>query len=465
MKRRFNQGFVLAGILVLILLGSMLSVSVLFRLQAEETAGASGAGGEQAWNAAMSGVAKAINVVESLTPGSMDWQDNPSLFKDQLVWDDGSERWYFSLYTGSEAGLAPRFGMSDEAGRLNIQNATEEMLIKLPKVTLYLAHGLLDFLDRDNNPRPEGAEQEYYDTLARPYRVMNGPLSSTEELLLVRGFTTALLYGEDVNLNCRLDANEDDGDERFPPDDKDGKLNPGLREYVTVYSYDLNEDSEGVPRMDINNANENFLMKELPPALAAYISGLRKSGVKLAHVAELLEARGKLRDERGKVLQMQSGVGAAELPLVLDKLTASADYFLPGLINVNTASTVVLQTLPGVDEAMAEAIVAARPHLRAEQRRTPAWLLQEEILTGDQFKKIAPRLTARSYQYHFHVVGYSLPSGRYRVLEAVVDFGRAKPTVTYLRDITRFGMPFKIEQQAEGVRQARRLSYPEATNA
>ena len=76
----YQQGFVLAGILVLILLGSMLAVSVLYRLQAEETATASGAGGEQAWAAAMSGVAKALGVLQRAGPDAADWQDNPSLF-------------------------------------------------------------------------------------------------------------------------------------------------------------------------------------------------------------------------------------------------------------------------------------------------------------------------------------------------------------------------------------------------
>jgi DNA uptake protein ComE-like DNA-binding protein len=447
--RAGRQGFVLAGILVLIVLGSMLAVSVLFRLQAEETAGSAGAEGEQAWSAAMSGVARAIGVIEGSVPGSMDWQDNPGVFKDQLAWDDGEEKWYFSVYSLGESGAAPRFGVSDENRRLNLQTATEEMLMKLPGMTLYLAHGLLDFLDRDNVPHPEGAEQEYYDALARPYRAMNGPFSSTEELLLVRGFTTSLLYGEDANLNCRLDSNEDDGADRFPADDKDGKLNPGLREYVTVHSYDLNEDNDGVPRMDVNNPNETFLMKELPPTIAAYIAGLRNSGLKIGHVADLLEARAKLKDAKGKQVDMASGVTAAELPVVLNQLTATPEYFLPGLINVNTASAAILQTLPGIDEAMADAIVSARPHLRLEQRRTTAWLVQEDIVTPEQFRKIAPRLAARSYQYHFHVVGYSLPSGRYRVLEAIVDFGRGKPMVTYLRDITRFGMPFKIDPMAE----------------
>jgi len=93
-------------------------------------------------------------------------------------------------------------------------------------------------LDADDTARAEGAEQEYYDGLPRPYTVRNGPLDTIEELLLVRGFTPARFYGEDANQNFRLDPNEDDGDERTPADNKDGKLDLGLRPFLTVVSYE-----------------------------------------------------------------------------------------------------------------------------------------------------------------------------------------------------------------------------------
>lgn len=456
MNKKRQQGFVLAAVLALVVLGSMVAVSALFRVQAEETASSAGSGSEQAWAAAMSGVAEAIRVAKQRLPGSLDWQDDPASFKDRLVLDDGSERWYFTVFSAADSmGTEMRFGLSDEAAKLNVHTVNEEMLARVPGMTPYLAQGLADFLDADNMPRPEGAEQEYYDALANPYRAINGPLSSLEELLLVRGFTTGLIYGEDANLNCRLDSNEDDGADRFPPDNKNGKLDTGLRQFLTVYSYDLNEDNDGVFRMDINSPNETFLMNELPAATAAYIEALRRNKVKLSHAAELLEAKAKLKDDKGKEIEMGSGVSKPQLPIVLENLTTVQDYFLPGLININTASAAVLQTIPEIDEGMAESIVSAREHLRPDQRRTPAWLYQEGLVDADVFKKIAPRLTARGYQYHFHVIGYGAPSGRYRVLEAVVDVSRLKPMVTYLRDITRFGLPFlpeplKPEAQQEG---------------
>ena len=61
-----------------------------------------------------------------------------------------------------------RFGLTDEASKLNINIATEEMLEKLPKMTPYLVQGCWISWNDDNAPRPEGAEQEYYDALPTP---------------------------------------------------------------------------------------------------------------------------------------------------------------------------------------------------------------------------------------------------------------------------------------------------------
>ena len=114
---------------------------------------------------------------------------------------------------------------------------------------------------------------------------------------------------------------------------------------------------------------------------------------------------------------------------------------------MNTASAAVLQTIPGLDESVAQSIVTTRKGLRAEQRKTPAWLYEEGILDADKFKQVAPLLTTRSRQFSFQVVGYGLPSGRYRVLEVIIDVAGSEPAVTYLRDITRLGAPFNVQPE------------------
>ncbi len=446
-----GSGFVLIAVLVVIMLTSMIAISLLFRVRAEDTASAASAGNEQAWAAAMSGVQEVMRFMKACPAGSLDWQNSPDTFHDHQVFDDGADRWYFTVFTaGDPTELEEiRYGLTDEASKLNVNEATEEALGKLPKMEPQLVQALLDFIDLDDEARPEGAEQEYYDALPNPYVIRNEPLASLDELLLVRGFTPSLVYGEDMNLNFRLDPNENDSDQSFPPDDNNGKLDLGLRGYLTVASYDLNEDSDGFPRTNINDPDDPLPDTDLPDTTLAYLEALRRSGVSLEQPADLLDAKEKLKDENGKEVEMESGVDKAVLATVLDVLTTTADTRFDGLININTASATVLQTIPGIDSLVAESILSARHYVAPERRQTIAWLLQEGAVSADVFKQIAPHLTARSYQYSFHVIGYGVPSGRYRVFEATVDFGQVEPAISYLREITRLGLPFKIEVNQE----------------
>lgn len=54
----------------------------------------------------------------------------------------------------------------------------------------------MDWIDKDDNSRGEVAETEdYYSALDKPYTAKNGPLDTIEELLLVKNFDRAILYG------------------------------------------------------------------------------------------------------------------------------------------------------------------------------------------------------------------------------------------------------------------------------
>jgi DNA uptake protein ComE-like DNA-binding protein len=453
-----QSAFVLLGVLIVIMLASMVAISLMFRLRAEDIASTAGAGGEQASAAAMSGIQQAIRIAATASPGLLEWRDNPAAFKEHLFYDDGVDKWYFTVYSAGDPETdARRYGLTDEASKLDLNEASEAMLSRLPGLKLPQAQALWDFLDIDDIARPEGAEQEYYDTLPTAYTVRNGPLASIDELLLVRGFTRALLYGEDANGNFTLDGNEDDGPAQFPPDNGDGRLDLGLHALVTIGCYDRDVDNDGVPRGNINDPQAKLFTNDLPASVIHYISTLRSNKVQVMHVAELLEATSKFKDGKGKEMQIASGVGKEELPLILDRFTTIKVDKLDGLVNVNTASAAVLQTLPGVPEGAGEAIVTARHGLTADKLRTPAWLFQEDLMPADAFKTLAPFITTRSWQFTFHVIGYGLPSGRYRVFEVTIDVAGDKPRVTYLRDVTRRGLPFRIMGD-EGIAGATRRS-------
>ncbi len=59
-----------------------------------------------------------------------------------------------------------------------------------------LIESFLDWTDRNNESRPDGAETEdYYGTLTNAYQAKNGPLDTVGELLLIKGYTHTILFG------------------------------------------------------------------------------------------------------------------------------------------------------------------------------------------------------------------------------------------------------------------------------
>lgn len=446
---RPTPGFVLVGVLIVVMLLSMIALSLMFRMRSEETAGATGSASEQGWATAMSGVREAMRLASAFQPGDTTWMDAPERFKDRVLYDDGGEEWRWTLYSANpEGGI--RFGLTDEGSKLNLNAATTSMVSRLPGMKTSLTDALLDFIDADDVPRPEGAEQEYYNALPQPYRIHNGPLSTVEQLLLVRGFTPAVVLGEDANRNFSLDPNEDDGDEREPPDDADGRLQPGLLPLLTVYSREPNTDRTGRRRFNLNTPGAALTdTNDLPPAFVAFVSELGASKSVVLDPAELLEATVTLKGPDGQDRAVPTGIGKESLALVLDRFTGSAEAELVGRINVNTAPASVLQLVPGIDNALAENILSARRNLPAERRSSVAWIHIENLVEADRFREIAPFLTTRSLQYRFNVVGYGARSGKFRVLEAVIDVASPPARLVYLRDLTRLGLPFPIELEAE----------------
>ncbi len=446
---RNGSGFVLVGVLIVVMLLSMIALSVLFRMRSEETAGATGSTSEQGWATAMSGVREAMRLAPTFQPGDTTWMDAPERFKDRVLYDDGTEEWRWTLYSANpEGGL--RFGLTDEASKLNLNSATTSMVSRLPGMKASLTDALLDFLDADDVPRPEGAEQEYYDALPQPYRMHNGPLSTVEQLLLVRGFSPSVVLGEDANRNFSLDPNEDDGDERDPPDDADGRLQPGLLPLLTVYSREPNSDRNGQRRFYLNTPGAQLTeTNDLPQAFVAFVSELGSSKSVVLDPAELLDATVTLSGPDGQERAVPTGIGKDSLGMVLDRFTGSAEAELVGRINVNTAPASVLQLVPGIDNALAESILSARRNLPAERRNSVAWIHVENLVEAEKFREIAPFLTVRSLQFRFNVVGYGARSGRFRVLEAVIDATSPPVRLVYLRDLTRLGLPFPIALESE----------------
>jgi general secretion pathway protein K len=54
---------------------------------------------------------------------------------------------------------------------------------------------ILDWIDPDDNPRMQGAESDYYQSLQPPYLAKNGPIDDLSEMLLIKNITPELYWG------------------------------------------------------------------------------------------------------------------------------------------------------------------------------------------------------------------------------------------------------------------------------
>ena len=458
LAQRHSRGMILAAVLVVVALSAMVAAGVMFRISAETKAASAADHQAQAYAAAYSGVQKALAVAVANRDDMLVWHDNPDLFRNRFVASDGVNDWYFCVYSPADPGqLEVRYGLTDEAGKVNLNAGQAALLEQLPGMNGDLVDCLIDYIDGDDEPRPRGAEQAAYD-----FAIRNRPMIWTlEELLLVRGFTGQVVYGDDVNFNGLLDPNEDDADMSFPPDNADGVCDRGLLGCATVVSYDYDNDNEGRVRVNVNADAQALRRAGLPNQTMQFLTIWKQQNrPAFTHPAQLwglsIEYQDVERDSRGRAAGREtrvidSGITAENLDLVLDRLTPRprGGQMIRGQINVNTAPLEVLQAIcraAGVSEDIAGRIVQERLGQDPADLVTPAWIVRAGIVDDPAtFAKLAPYLTARARQFRLYSVGFSVPAGRFCVLEAVIDLARPTPRIAYLRDVTRNGVPFALD--------------------
>jgi general secretion pathway protein K len=132
--------------------------------------------------------------------------------------------------------------VKDSLSETQIESVNQDMvdsvkyLFELLDIDPNLVDGIVDWVDENDQEEPFGAENEYYESLEAPLKCKDGPLDSIEELLLIKGFDSKMLYGDEEN--------------------------PGLAAFVTVFG-----DAKG--SVNINTADEKALAAILKSEAAA----------------------------------------------------------------------------------------------------------------------------------------------------------------------------------------------------
>jgi general secretion pathway protein K len=110
------------------------------------------------------------------------------------------------VYNGQLGDGSYLYRVTDESGKININALTDASGIVMKNLLInsgvstenadVIVDSILDWKDPDDLHRLNGAESDYYLSLPNPYRAKNANFDTVEELLLVRGVTPEILYGD-----------------------------------------------------------------------------------------------------------------------------------------------------------------------------------------------------------------------------------------------------------------------------
>ncbi len=317
----------------------------------------------------------------------------------------------------------PVFGLVDEASKLNLNTATRGMLEMLPGMTPELAEAILAWRARNQ----AGVGDSTYGRLEPARLNKAAPFESVDELRLVYGATLAALLGEDTNRNGAIDDNENDGDRSAPRDNPDGLLEPGILEFVTVYSRQPNTRSGGGRRINLSTAQSRgalpgLLQQRLGAARATQIMGAIGGG-EIRSVAEFM---------------VNARLTAEEYAQIRLDLTVSGNATVQGLVNVNTASETVLACIPGIGPDNAPALAAYRL-ANPDVLTNFAWLMQ--VLDRQAIVRAGPYLTDESYQFTADVVAVAGSGRGFHRERTVFDLSAGTPRAVYQQELTDYGWP------------------------
>lgn len=321
--------------------------------------------------------------------------------------------------------------ITDESARININTVDETILRNVLTVL---------GVEPENNPTGDLATRIVE---GRPYRTVR-------DVSGVEGMTYEILYGLQQQAAVEEEMEETEAteatEENLPPTLTATSIG-GLVNIATVYSVDANTDTNGQQRVDLNSANAQQISQirsnnnqtvfsqgeanaiiqqrtfnQLSALLDAQAvsdnvfnnirnritvqdtggEGPSLTNINTADDDELEELQGIDEGIADRIISHRDTVGqfqnvdaikdvkvltVNELAGIVDKISIKSDQRIEGLINVNTAPLEILQLLPGMDQAKAQAIITRRE----EQNETLQNSLQEPI-TGNPFSDIGQLL-------------------------------------------------------------------------
>jgi len=209
--QRREAGAALILVLLFIALLSVLVVEFCYESEVEASLATNYGSDLESYIAAKSAVAQGISLLaEDLLSTQLDGQPEC---------DSTFDVWAFGIPFAPLNDAMLRATISDEYGKINLNALMDTSAGGAPQVRPEIDQALreffrlrasddeesadlivdsiIDWLDYDegDEEQPQGAENDYYNGLENPYACKNGPMDSIEELLLIKGITLEMYYG------------------------------------------------------------------------------------------------------------------------------------------------------------------------------------------------------------------------------------------------------------------------------
>jgi len=346
-------------------------------------------------------------------------------FKCEAVPVGDAKFWLIGRDPAEGNSTEPYFGLVDEGGKLNLNNVSTNVFQYLPNITSDFSDAIMDW--RGTN----GIVSLDYTSLG--YVAKNAPFETVDELRLVYGATVDMLAGEDLNRNGVLDANEKDVN-------SNGELDPGLFDYVTVYTREPNFHADGSSLTNVNTAKSGQIR-----------SLLQNAGISTSYVNQLIATNTSARPYAGLLgfaLRCKNiGISSDSFALLQSSITTSTNLYFRNRVNVNTASSDVLTAMfmgANVDELTAESAAQTLVNYRQQNPNnlgSIAWVIDALGNNSPVVTALARRdwLTTRSYQFAADIAAVG-PFGRgYRRVKFIFDLSDGSPKILYRQDLSRLG--------------------------
>lgn len=531
-----QKGSILVAVLWCVALLSVLVIGMLYTTRIDLTIAKSYNDRIQARYLALAGIEKAKALLYQDAKNrqgdgnnySGDLYDSAENFKDCTLGRGSYRVFRRAVDENSTAKIV--YGISDEESRLNINTATADELTKITGLKSQVAASILEWRkssgvtsnnsdnsenqgneppsgpppSNDNPPSSPppgndnppsgpppgndnsdstnsvsgGAGTDYYASLNPPRQPRYGPFQTSRELLMVRGVSRKLFFGDDFKQNELLDfASDEDATNSSPSDvaegatddqqpvqnvqsanteqttdtqtttfivkksskwsrsdrsnstssdrNEDNPTDAGWNALITVDSQESNLNASGSARVNIQTASEADLAavqgfnEEIARAIVQY-----RAKKKFKSIADLLDVTpSQTQGEFGKTITSPVNTGESVinqdlLQQVADDLTVNSETQFRGLININTAKAEVLNCLTGLTPELTQAIISYRQSTGNFQNI--AYLLQVPGITREIFQQVAPRITTRSETFRIIAEGKVRSSGIRQRIQAIV---------------------------------------------